>query len=442
MKQETFLMRRFTPTAAIVALSLTFSFMGRAAENKKTPAKVKPVLKLDLALLARIANLEENTWMKLPAVKTAGDLSWCGKQDWPNTRGLARLGPGTRNFCNKMAWSPDRKRTLFCGANHQAPHYLNDVWEYDLAANTWVCLSPPDPQFKGTEKWFKDNAEFKNGVFQTKSGGPIRPCHTWSGLSYDTDKRKLYWLDPLRGLAFFGSHKKWSPRMHKILGVSKEDLKTKWKPGGVSRYRHVYIWSFDPYVRKWEVLTRNMPPVGEGSATEYIPELKQLWVSPNTSYNSGSPYLYDPDKKIVKNLKAKGRGPRPELVTAYDPISRIVVAVLNTNTHVYSFATNEWKLVLEKTDVFGRDSQSFFCYDSVAKRFVLFGPDAKRKKRHLWLYNANKNIWSEPEVKGDFPNTLSMGYYDPHRNVTVACSNAGVWVYRGKKRSEDTANNK
>ena len=401
-----------------------------AGEPAAVPAKVEPELAPDKALLAKIEALPDSTCMKLPPPKEAGDISWFGKPDWPNTENMPKYGPGGRDYCDKMAWAPDRKRALFCGANHQAPHYLNDVWEYDLAANTWVCLGVPDPQFTGTEEWFKNNAEFKDGVFQTKRGGPIRPCHTWSGLSYDSDKRKLYWLDPLRGLAFFGYHKEWSVGMHKMLGVSEEDLKTKWKPGGqVNAWRNTYIWVFDPYARGWAVLTDNMPPVDEGSATEYIPELKQLWVAP------GGPYLYDPDKKAIKSLKANGPGPGGELVTAYDPVDKVMVAVLGAKTHIYSFATNEWKLAQEKAMANGSDSRSFFCYDLVAKRFVLYGSDPERKSVHLWLYDAKDNVWTEPERQGDFPaGGRPLGYYDPERNVTVLCGTGqNVYVYRGKR---------
>jgi hypothetical protein len=169
-----------------------------------------------------------------------------------------------------------------------------------------------------------------------------------------------------------------------------------------------------------------MPPVDEGSATEYIPELKQLWATP------GGPYLYDPDKKAIKNLKAKGPGPGPELVTAYDPVGKIVVALLGAKTHVYSFATNEWTLAQEKSMVNASDARSFFCHDPVAKRFVLYG--VVEKSWHLWLYDAKENAWTEPERQGDVPTGgLPLGYYDPERNVTVFCGAGDVYVYRGKR---------
>lgn len=413
--------KRLPISALGLASAVAGAALALAGEPAVAPAKVEPELVPDKELLARIEALPDNTWLKLPPNKTVGDLSWCGEPDWPNTENIPKYGPGfPRNYCNKMAWAPDRKRALICGGNHGSPHCINDVWEYDLAANTWVCLKVPDPQYKNTEEWHKQNVVFKDGVFQTKSDGPVRAPHIWSGLSYDSDTRRLYWLDPLRGTPYVNIK-----GMCADLGVSDEDAKTKWKPGGqVNPWRNTYIWAFDPYARKWEVLTDNMPPVNEGSATEYIQELKQLWAAPV------GPYLYDPDKKAIKDLKAKGPGPGNELVTAYDPEGKVVVAVLGAKTHIYSFGINEWQLAQENFMVNASDALSLFCHDPVARRFVLYGADAGRKICHLWLYDAKENAWIEPQHQGDYPQKVGCGYYDPERNVTVCISGAAAFVYR------------
>jgi hypothetical protein len=413
--------------AAVLSCTTAPAWAGDAA----APPKVEPELAPDKDLLARIEALPDNTWMKLPPPKVTGDLSWCGKPDWPNTEYIPKSGPGVpRNYCNKMAWAPDRKRALFCGGNHGAPHCINDVWEYDLAANTWVCLKVPDPQYKGTEEWFKQNVVFKDGVFQTKSGGPVRPAHTWAGLSYDSDKHKLYWLDPLRGMPYVDTKK-----MLAALGVSDEDAKAKWKPGGqVNAWRNAYIWAFDPYVRKWEVLTDNMPPVGEGAGSEYIPELKQLWaVGPDS-------FLYDPDKKTLKDLKAVGPGAAYSMVCAYDPDDKVVAAVSSDRTHVYSFASNEWRLAKHNhVGVFGNEATAMFCFDLTAKRFVLFSYSTYLgKKASLWLYDVKEDLWIEPPQQGDYPhNKCCGGYFDPERNVTVCISGNEVFVYRCRNPKYD-----
>ena len=57
----------------------------------------------DKDLLAKIEALPDNTWMKLPAFKTAGDLSWLK----PNSD-YRRLGPMVHDYCNRMVWAPER----------------------------------------------------------------------------------------------------------------------------------------------------------------------------------------------------------------------------------------------------------------------------------------------------------------------------------------------
>jgi hypothetical protein len=93
----------------------------------------------DKELLARIEDLPDHTWMKLPAIKTAGELKWpMANNDY------RRRGPMVRDYCNRMVSAPERQRALYCGAGHNV-HPFNDVWEYDLASNTWICLYAPDP---------------------------------------------------------------------------------------------------------------------------------------------------------------------------------------------------------------------------------------------------------------------------------------------------------
>ena len=118
----------------------------------------------DEALSKRIADLPENTWMKLPTVKTAGDLSWLSPQS-----DYRRQGPRIRDYCNRMVWAPERERALYCGAGHNI-HLFNDVWEYDLPSNTWVCLFAADPAAHRTrdEKWYRENVVLRDAVIRTQ----------------------------------------------------------------------------------------------------------------------------------------------------------------------------------------------------------------------------------------------------------------------------------
>src|SRR4051794_39108422 len=65
--------------------------------NQAGPIKVEPGLAPDKELLAKIEALPDNTWLKLPPAKTAGDRSWMkgGFVDFLR-------GPMIRSYCVKM----------------------------------------------------------------------------------------------------------------------------------------------------------------------------------------------------------------------------------------------------------------------------------------------------------------------------------------------------
>jgi hypothetical protein len=75
--------------------------------------KVEPVLAPDNELLAKIAALPDNTWLKLPPCKTTGNMGVFNKD--PDYK---RQGPRVRDYCNKMVWAPERERALYCGGGH------------------------------------------------------------------------------------------------------------------------------------------------------------------------------------------------------------------------------------------------------------------------------------------------------------------------------------
>lgn len=145
---------------------LTGLFLLNSSANSATDSKfdVTP----DAELLAQIKDLPENTWMKLPPQKVIGDLDWLPAND-PKRK----YGPHGRSYCNHAYWAPERKRALFCGGGHNT-NWINDVWEYDLAGNTWICLKGSDPGSAYTEEWIRKNAKMlSNGVIAHKSGGFI-----------------------------------------------------------------------------------------------------------------------------------------------------------------------------------------------------------------------------------------------------------------------------
>jgi len=401
-------------TAALLAcLAPALSYAGE---------KVEPPLAPDAALLARIEALPDNTWLKLPPVKVAGDLDWLRDPD------KRKFGPRCRDYSNWMAWAPERKRALYCGGGHNIDP-MNDVWEYDLAANTWACLLPADsivprkPREQPLAEFVKANATFKDGVVTTPSGAPLRPAHTWCGLCYDPERRRMLFLEPHQGLLFTDK-----AELAKAFGLTPQEFASQRKPGS-------YIWAFDPVARKWDDVETGVTG-GEGAIMLYVEHLKTLWVKSAR----GPTALYDREKKAWKPL-AKcpvGYG----AVGAYDPDTRAVV-VINASrnektpettyqTYCYSFDADQWKTVQERAPAGGRDASCHFHYDTAARCFVLITNAAEPR---LWLYDAARNQWTDPKPQGDIPPKSRLaGYYDPERNVTVNYDGKEVWVYRCKKK--------
>ncbi|MBL8026095.1 MAG: hypothetical protein JNL74_06780, partial [Fibrobacteres bacterium] len=188
-------------------------------------AAVLPAVNVDTAVIRIISNLAPNQGAFLPAFKCVDRNNGAGFAAFAS---FATAGPGTRDYCNKWVYAPSRARALYCGSNHGAPHKFNDVWEYDLASNTWVMLHKPD-----------------SGVV---------PCHTWWGLTYDRKRDELLWASG----GGCGSWVDW----------------------------HVYK-PFQPE-NGWTVKTFSnaAPGIGLGGAFEYIPDQDKLiwyfndWASP------------------------------------------------------------------------------------------------------------------------------------------------------------------
>lgn len=126
----------------LVVLALLLGTGLLRADEPTGPAgkPVSPELKADPEVMKILDNLKPGESALLPAVRTTGAIN-----DELKKHRHDKTGPRLRNYCAKWVWAPDRKRALFCGANAGVPHRLNDVWEYDLASNTWLCLWEPDP---------------------------------------------------------------------------------------------------------------------------------------------------------------------------------------------------------------------------------------------------------------------------------------------------------
>ena len=338
-----------------------------------------PVLPVKSSVVSAVQSLAPNTGMYLPAFTCTDVYNGSGLAIYET---FAAKGPGVRNYCTKWVWAPDRKRALYAGANHGAPHKFNDVWEYDLASNTWVML------YKGD--------------------GSV-PCHTWWNFAYDTKRDTLWWPSA----------------------------------GGCGNW--VDWHRFDPEARDgWSVASfaNSAPTICAGGMFHYIPDRDIFvymcadWMGPGMwEYNpntrrftliAGDSVYFDPDCC-----------PKTEAVFNYDTHLRILVGFRGGNVFHYNFDTHEWKLAA--TGPFNAyDAFTACAFDTAAGLHLildngtLYGYDAATKTVRT-LTPQGQQPWT-----GDY-----MGYYDEQYQVFVVyhgnLGNPTPWVYRAPATSSAIA---
>jgi len=417
-------------TVLVVAIAV---LVGRPLSGAE-PA-VTPQLEPDPAVAKALASLGAGESAALPKVKTTGDINAVAKRYNMHVR-----GPGARDYCIKMAWMPDRKRAVFYGANHGSPHRLNDVWEYDLPANTWVCLYGPD-SLRGKGDWAKnlDRDSLKTGIPRTKRGGPAIIPHSWWQLAYDPE---------LKAMLTFCS---WS-----MVPAEVRDAQRK------GSHRPPF-WAFYPEKKQWEPITGSTfkgkrPRYHNASALEYIPQLGATVWCANGWANRGM-WTYHSKSNVWTNLRPNGgnmktfqaNAPGAEQVMAYAPDRGLLVGhragqnrqkVFSGATDHYSVEQNAWKRVMrrhgdecwgkDKDDKKpgmppGHDAGTNFAYDRVARVFLLLDG------RSVWAYDPDRIEWTKLSPKGPPPpggRDGKLAYYDVAQNVFVV---PGKWVYRHKK---------
>lgn len=157
--------------------------------------QIDPALTPDPEVTKILDGLGDNSLAVLPSTKVTGEFN-----DLARLFQLDKRGPGGRDFTIKMVWAPERRRALFCGANHGTPHRLNDCWEFDLAANTWQLLYAPDFNDGRNARQFNSKVILKDGVIQTEGGGPVHAAHTWWQFTYDPVRKRALWICCMPGL--------------------------------------------------------------------------------------------------------------------------------------------------------------------------------------------------------------------------------------------------
>lgn len=368
-------------------------------------------------VIAKLASLKPNHGVTLGKAEVVGDFN-----DTARKYELHKTGPRGRDFTNKMCWAPDRKRALFCGANHAVPHRLNDVWEFDLPTLTWSMLYAPDLP-RGYADFGKDSSDviFKDGLFVTKRGGPAVIAHTWWGLTYDPRHKALLFMN-----TWVTDQKK----MAKELGGDPADV-----------YAGPPLWAFYPAEAKWKPFkaTKPYPAAIFGGLLEYVPDLGgSVWHANN--WQMRGTWLHDYDKDTWKDLKANGGGkafeqqsPEPEQIGYYDSKRKIIVVHRHYSTHHFDPKANAWTQTLAgaKDDgrtPYGHDARAVFHHAAATGRGLL----AQFETNTLWSYDPDKPAWTKLAPEGDPMPTggKRLAYCDPDAKVLVALDGTTVWAYR------------
>ncbi|WP_149114443.1 hypothetical protein [Limnoglobus roseus] len=388
---------------------------------RSSSAADTPNEKLDSkdAVLKKLASLEANHAVLLGKAVVVGEFN-----DTARKYELHKTGPRGRDFTNKVCWAPDRKRALFCGANHAVPHRLNDVWEFDLPSLTWSMLYAPDLP-RGYADLGKDTSdvEFRDGLLMTKRGGPAVIAHTWWGLTYDPRHKTLLFMNT------------WVTEQKKAvqaLGGDPAEL-----------YTGPPLWAFYPTTRTRKPFKAVKPyPVAIfGGMLEYIPDLGgSIWHTNN--WQMHGTWLHDYEKDAWKDLKANGgeavfekASPEPEQIGYYDPKRKIIVVHRHYATHHFDPAKLEWKAVRagNKDDgrtPYGHDARSVFYHDPVSGHGLL----AQFETNTLWVYDPDAVTWTKLTPAGDPMPTggKRLAYVDPIANVLVVMDGVTIWAYRYK----------
>ena len=382
---------------------------------------IRPALDDDPAVLARLAALPAGHGAVLGEARLVGDFN-----DTARRFNLHQTGPRGRDYSLKMAWAPQRGRALFAGANHGQPHRLNDVWEFDLGALSWVLLYPPDLP-RDNAQLGKDASDVvvRDGVVQTRRGGPAILGHTWWGLTWDAARERLLWMNV------------WVTKPEKLIEQLGGDPDT--------RYKGLPLWSFDPQRGQWTLLRSEGPAPRSmfGGLLEYIEPLGgSVWHANN--WQSRGTWVFASQQNTWRNLAANAesgdfnrQAPGAEQVGYYDPQRKLLVVQRGRATFHFDVASAQWTRVRDEgkeSDAVpnGHDAHSAFVHDPVSGE----GLFVDLRNGALWAYQPASHDWRRLTVQGEaLPDgRRRLVYFDADHGVLTVIDGRRVWAYRHAAR--------
>lgn len=367
----------------------------------------------DTTVLEIINSLGNNEGAWLPEFSVAGN----NLDAWP---AFATRGPGIRDYCRKWVYSTTRSRAYYAGANHGAPHRFNDIWDYDLASNTWTLLFGPD--FNGNiynqeqlMQTIDQNCSVIDNVFQSNNGGICNAGHTWWQFTYDDTADAVFWMSQW----VTDSHY-WTSR-----GIEDTIVNDELPP----------FWAYYPATGTWQLMqTATAPRDTNGAALEYVPGRGTVWYG--AEWNSDGMWVYDSQQNTwaqwldLNDTYFSDQAPRTEALVNYDATNDIMVAFREASIFHYSFTDNIWEVHgTTGTIADAHDARAASAYDQQNGVHLLRTGDT------LYIYDAATSTVTQTNPLGGMPDSAGMTYYDKTYNIFVFYLNeTRHWVYRYKIR--------
>ncbi|VTS05869.1 hypothetical protein [Tuwongella immobilis] len=393
--------------------------MIHAKEKEANP--IDPVCPPRADILDKLQKLPENHGILLGKAAVVGDFNETARKFE-----LDRTGPRARDYCLKMVWAPERKRVLFCGANHGVPHRLNDVWEFDLPSLTWVMLYAPDLT-RGYLDLGKDRSDVRvaDGVLQTMRGGPAIVGHTWWGLTYDPKAKRMLFLNT------------WVTDAAKMVREMGGDP-TKLDSGPP-------LWAFDPQGKRWQPLhapqPQSKPPFVSvfGGMLEYLPEWNgAVWHVNNWQTRGMWRHDFQADRWELLTAKHDAKAfeanaPEPEQIGYYDPKRKAIFVQRHRDTFRCDVPTLTWTRLRKGNaddgqSPDGHDARSVLAHDPHSGHGLL----CHFESNALWALDPDAVKWTRLQPQGDpMPRGHKrLAYFDPAANVWVVMHDTTIWAYR------------
>jgi hypothetical protein len=351
--------------------------------------QVVPALPADPQVTALINSLEPNQGAFLDSFDVIeGPDGQGGIAAWP---AFETKGPFIRNYCCTWVYADSRQRALYAGGNHAVPHKFNDVWEYDLASNTWVILHAPDPG--------------------------IETIHAW-GFTYNQKLEELYWAHPdgeyVSNWPYPSGYTDPGVRIYRPYQQNGWQM----RPRPSSLYPRCHFLSKLTYIPSRDI-TIHVSNATDGNAEG----LWQIDANTNTWTQVATAAQLKADPGCLSRLQAS--------FANYDPQEDAIIYGIENNICRYDLSNGKWSHV--KTG-------NFTSWINKASGTYLDNPGVHlfwdKNNTQFVAYDARSNTLSYPKPKGlsEFISLgdLKMIFYHKALDVVVAYThkNPRIWVYK------------